>query len=281
MGRNILLKNKQTTTKMSFFTSLPTFNVFDDFAPARRQNTRCCNDQYCSNNYSRNNVRKAQPQRRDPFDEMFNGSFGSNFNNSSFFDNGFNSQFFDDEYDTSYPNRRVKTARKPRTTQTRASQKTANKNCYEPKENLKRSTFVPHENQENIDPRFSQNEPRQTPKFYKSSFQSNTVNNNGNRTTITKKHYRDNDNSDINITEIKEDRDGNRNVRKISPENYSAEVKALMEKMEETGAVLMEIPSDENKSDTDSVKMLEENKDSKGSIDFSKISNTETGNNMF
>merc|ERR1712170_4184 len=62
MGRNILLKNKQTTTKMSFFTSLPTFNVFDDFAPARRQNTRCCNDPYCSNNYSRNNVRKAQPQ---------------------------------------------------------------------------------------------------------------------------------------------------------------------------------------------------------------------------
>merc|ERR1711976_903645 len=46
MGRNILLKNKQTTTKMSFFTSLPTFNVFDDFAPARRQNTRCCNDPY-------------------------------------------------------------------------------------------------------------------------------------------------------------------------------------------------------------------------------------------
>merc|ERR1711976_856797 len=136
MGRNILLKNKQTT-KMSFFTSLTTF-----------------------------------------------------------YDNGFKSQFVDDEYDTNYPNRRVKTARKPRTTQTRASQKTANKYCYEPKENLKRSAYVPNENQENIDPRFSQNEPKQTPKFYKSSFQSNTVNNNGNKTTITKKHYRDNDNSD-------------------------------------------------------------------------------------
>merc|ERR1719498_531257 len=95
--------------------------------------------------------------------------------------------------------------------------KTTNKYCYEPKENLQRSAYVPNENQENIDPRFSQNEPKQTPKFYKSSFQSNTVNNNGNKTTITKKHYRDNDNSDTDITEIKEDRDGNRNVRKISP----------------------------------------------------------------
>merc|ERR1711976_72088 len=281
MGRNILLKNKQTTTKMSFFTSLPTFNVFDDFAPVRRQNTRCCNDPYCSNNCAKNNVKRVPLKRRDPFDDMFDSSFtnfGNNYNNSSFFDNGFNSQFFDDEYDNGYPNRRVRTARnKPRN-----APKKSTKAFYEPKENLQRSTFIPSENQENIDPRFSQNEPRQTPKFYSTSFQSNTVNKNGNKTTINKKQYRDNDNSETSITKIIEDKDGNRTINKINPENYSDELKAIMNSMEETGAVLIEIPSDENKSDNESVKMLEENNNSKGrSFSTDNISNTESGNNLF
>merc|ERR1712014_234742 len=231
------------------------------------------NDPYCERNYAKNNVRRVPQQRRDPFDNMFDssfGNFGNNFNNSSFFDNGFNSQFFDDEYDTSYPNRRVRTARnQPRTAQ---------KAYYEPKENLRRSTFIPNENQENIDPRFSQNEPKQTPKYYSSSFQSNTVNRNGNKTTINKKQYRDNDNSETSITKIIEDKDGNKRVQKINPENYSDELKAIMNSMEETGAVLMEIPSDENKSDNESVKMLEENDNSKRSFSTDKISNTESGN---
>merc|ERR1712138_151329 len=96
---------------MSFFnTGFTPFNMFDDYAPARKQNTRCCNDPYCERNYAKNNVRRAPQQRRDPFDTIFDSSFnnfGNNFNNSSFFDNGFNSQFFDDEYDAGYPNRRV------------------------------------------------------------------------------------------------------------------------------------------------------------------------------
>merc|ERR1712014_546813 len=208
------------------------------------------NDPYCERNYAKNNVRRVPQQRRDPFDNMFDssfGNFGNNFNNSSFFDNGFNSQFFDDEYDTSYPNRRVRTARN----QPRTAPKTAKKAYYEPK---------------------------QTPKYYSSSFQSNTVNRNGNKTTINKKQYRDNDNSETSITKIIEDKDGNKRVQKINPENYSDELKAIMNSMEETGAVLTEIPSDENKSDNESVKMIEENDNSKRSFSTDKISNTESGN---
>merc|ERR1712007_424978 len=275
----IFIKITNSQQNMSFFnTAFTPFNMFDDFAPARKQNTRCCNDPHCSNNYAKNNVRRVPKQRRDPFDTMFDSSFnnfGNNFNNSPFYDNGFKSQFFDDEYDNSYPNRNVRTARK---TQTRNPPKSAKKACYEPKENLKRSTFIPHEN---IDPHFSQKGPRPTPKYYSTSFQSNTVNQNGKKTTINKKKYRDNDNSETSITKIIEDKDGNRRVHKINPENYSDELKAIMNTMEETGAVLMEIPSDENKSDNESVKMLEENNNSKRTFSTDRISNTNSGNNLF
>jgi len=281
MGRNYLTKITINQQNMSFFnTGFTPFNMFDDYAPVRKQDTRCCNDPYCERNYAKNNVRRAPQQRRDPFDTMFDSSFnkfGNNFNNSSFYDNGFNSQFFDDEYDTSYPNRRVRTARN----QPRNAPKTAKKAYYKPQEDLRRSTFIPNENQENVDPNFSQNGPKPTPKYYSSSFQSNTVNRNGNKTTINKKKYRDNDNSETSITKIIEDKDGNRRVQKINPENYSDELKAIMNSMEETGAVLMEIPSDENKSDNESVKMLEENDNSKRSFSTDKISNTESGNNLF
>merc|ERR1712119_138408 len=182
----------------------------------RRQNTKCCNDPYCENNYAKSNVRKAQPQRRDPFDNIFDNSFGNFGNskmNSSMFNDGFN--FFDEDNDAKYPNRKVRTARKA---QTRNAPETVKKNCYEPKENLKRPAFVPHGNQENIDPNFSQNEPKPTPKSYSTSFQSNTVNKNGKKTTIAKKKFKENDNSETSIiTKITEDKDGNRNVQKIKP----------------------------------------------------------------
>merc|ERR1712138_171423 len=86
---------------------------------------------------------------------------------------------------------------------------------------------------------------------YQSSFQSNSVNNNGHKTTINKKQYRDNQKSETFITKITEDKDGNRNVEKLSPENYSNEVKALVERMEETGAVLMYIATPRKESVSD------------------------------
>merc|ERR1712194_709215 len=178
MGINYLTEITNKQQNMSFFNIRPqSFNMFDNLAPIRRQNTKCCNDPYCENNYAKNNVKKAQPQKREPFGNIFDNSFGNFGNskiNSSFFNDGFN--FFDEENDAKHPNRRVRTARK---TQTRNAPETANKNCYEPKENLKRSAFVAHENQENIDPNFSQNEPKPTPKSFLSSFKSNTVNKNG------------------------------------------------------------------------------------------------------
>jgi len=54
-----------------------------------------------------------------------------------------------------------------------------------------------------------------------------------------------------------------------------------MNSMEENGAILMEIPSDDNKSDNGSVKMLEENNNSKRSFSKNKFSNTKSGNNLF
>merc|ERR1712085_172254 len=102
------------------------------------------------------------------------------------------------------------------------------------------------------------------------------------KTTITKKKFKENNNSETSIiTKITEDKDGNRRVQKIKPENYSDELLAVMNSMEETGAILMEIPSDENKSDNGSVKMLEENNDSKRSFSKNKFSNTKSGNNLF
>merc|ERR1712072_1279562 len=97
------------------------------------------------------------------FDNSF-GNFGNSKMNSSMFNDGFN--FFDEDNDAKNPNRKVRTARKA---QTRNAPETVKKNCYEPKENQKRPAFVPHGNQENIDPNFSQNEPKPTPKSYSTS----------------------------------------------------------------------------------------------------------------
>jgi len=255
MGIYYLTKITNKQQNMNFFnTRLPSFNLFDNFAQVRRQNTKCCNDPNCENNYAKNNVRKAQPQRREPFDIIYN-----------------------EENDAKYPNRNVRTARK-----TRNAPENAKNNCYEPKENLKRKAFVADENQENIDPNFSQNEPKPTPKSYSTSFQNNKVNKNGKKTTIARKKFRENDNSETSIiTKITEDKDGNRRVQKIKPENYSDELLAVMNSMEENGAILMEIPSDDNKSDNGSVKMLEENNNSKRSFSKNKFSNTKSGNNLF
>lgn len=252
---------------MSFFNMrLPTFNSYDGV---------CCNDPFCDRNrVYNNNQRTVRPERRDTnrsaFGRMSNDffdNFGQTFDSDPFFGNGLTSSFFGDEQ-PSYKNtnRRVRTAR----TKPQNAPVSAQKNYYrKAQEPLRKSYIDEDENKENIAPR-----------FYSTLFESNSVNRNGNKTTINKKQYKDDKKSETFITKITEDKDGNKNIEKLNPELYNNELKAIMEQMEETGAVLMEIaPKEHNET-----KMLEENNNNQvefRSIDSDKISNTDSGNNMF
>merc|ERR1711976_709083 len=49
------------------------------------------------------------------------------------------------------------------------------------------------------------------------------------------------DKTETFVTKITEDKDGNKNVYEISPDNYSDEVKAIYDKMDETDCVIQEV----------------------------------------
>lgn len=250
-------------------------SFFNDYAPVRRDNQRCCYDPYCENN-TRQNVRKQRPVQRSAFDSHFDFDWDrpfSGYNRDPFFKDTFSSNFFKDEQPTQ--NRRVRTAR------TRAQNEPvyAKKNAKKNQDGLRRSAYEEFDNKENKAPKTE----NQAPKFYSTVFQSNSVNQNGQKTTINKKQYKDNETSETFVTKITEDKDGNRNVEKLDPRNYNSELKTIMEQMEETGAVLMDITpkTDSEEEDSHSVKMLEENSHSLRSKSGDRISNTKDGNNMF
>lgn len=243
--------------------SFPSFNVFDDFAPFRRQKQqRCCNDPYCHNNTNMN-----QPRRRKAFDDL---TFGSSTKRDPFFTGNFGSSFFNDDEDM-YNSRKVRnTVRRPQTAQYHTED-------FDNKENV-----VPS-NRPSVNVQ-SKNKPKKTePKFFSSVFNSSSVSKNGRTTTLNKEQYKDNKKSETFITKITEDKDGNRNVENLIPENYSQELKAIMQEMEESGAVIREIAPREDSGDKNSIKMIEENPvyNNNLSISSDNISNTSFGNNMF
>jgi len=276
---------------MNFFTN----SFFDNLAPQRRETQRCCNDPYCENNRTYT-ARRQKPEKRSTFDKQFDFDWNTpfqSFNRDPIFNNGFSSSFFQDEDSHPTQNRRVRTAR----TKPQNEPVQARKNYKNAQEDLKRSSFEQFDNKESQARKnyrnsqqdlkrstFEQfdNKENQAPKFYSTKFQSNSVNQNGKTTTINKEQYKNNEKSETFVTKITEDKEGKRNIEKLNPNNYSTELKALLEEMEETGAILMEInPQSETEEDSNSVKMLEENSHSFRSLSGDKISNTKEGNNMF
>lgn len=232
---------------------------------------------------------------------LFNNSFANpsvfndNFFDNAFYGNGrsirrprtaaprsfFNDDFFNDDFFAMQPRRQAKRQRQPfdllfddmmfdAPRFNRGIQKKLYNGCQ--CENCNKENMVP------------QNRPLETvteeeatatkPQVQSRFFSRNTVNNNGNKTTIEKKCNTKNDKTETFVTKIFEDKDGNKEVTEIKPENYNEEVKAIFE---ESDCVLQEIkPFDamaiENKED----KMNEEeiNKESVVSSDGS-------GKNMF
>jgi len=276
MGIIITKKNTHKQQKMSFLFD----SMFNDFQPSyrreqpsyRRSTARCCNDPYCENNGAKY-ARQNKPQKRtfeDQFNTGFDSFYGNTFNRDPFF-GGFNSGFFDDDTPKFNQTRNVKTA------QPKVHRPKSSKRFSAFKENLNRSNMEEFDNKENVKPKDTN-----VPKFYSTVYQTNSVNNNGNRTTINKKSYKDNEKSETFVTKITEDKAGNQEVQKISPENYSDELKALMVEMEESGAVLMDISDhSSDREDVNSVKMLEENNRSNSFRPISQVSNTKYGNNLF
>lgn len=97
------------------------------------------------------------------------------------------------------------------------------------------------------------------------------------------------DKTETFVTKIQEDKDGNREVTDLTPENYSEEVKALFEN---TDAIIQEVPQqieaekvqeepvDEDKMFEEKIKestLIENNSDD----NKSKKSNSSNGNEMF
>jgi len=273
MGR-IFLKTYKQQIQMSFFNMrYPTFNDFDVFTPSRVNNNTCCNDPYCQNNkpYDFNQRRAQKPRRNTLFNSMFDDrfdNFGQTFERDPLFNSGFASNLFGDEIlSNTNQNRKIRNVRtKPQTAQAQRRKTYINKND----DYLRKSTAQEEQfdNKENV-----------APKFYSTMFNSNSVSKNGQTTTINKRQYKDENKSETFVTKITEDKDGNRNVKNLNPKFYNSELKAIIEEMEERGAVLMEVnPPVQN----DEAKMLEEERTNDlRSISSDRISNTDSGNNMF
>ena len=263
-------------------------NIFNNTIPNKKDNGRCCNDPYCENNRTYN-TRQTKPERSS-FNKQFDFDWGFNsgqiFGQENLFNNGFVSNLFGDKFASKDNNKRAKTARaKPQN-----APASARNNYIDTKKKLKKTSFE-HDNKENTAPKYHQNinqsnlvnefKENTAPKRYSTILQSNSVNKNGKKTTINKKQYKDNEKSETFVTKITEDKNGCKNVQNINPANYNEERKAMMERMEEAGIVLMDITEGSDSEDNNSVKMLEEHKNSHRSFINDKILNTDSGNNMF
>lgn len=110
-----------------------------------------------------------------------------------------------------------------------------------------------YETNQNVEDNIKMN--KESPKFYKKTFESSYINNNGNKSEIIRKsNQKDDQPKEIFVTQITEDVNGNKKVKHLNPEKFeNGEFEALSDDQ-----VLRAIDESEKKIENGS-KIIEEN----------------------
>lgn len=205
--------------------------------------SNCNNNIFTDDYFNLQPVRRIANRNRQPFDILFDG-------------------FFNDDIHLSTERRPVP-------------------NKWKINSNAKNCQGCNNCNRENIDPEvnneLNNRKTENKPRVQWSSFKRNYVNNNGNETTIDKKTFTKDDKTETFVTKITKDIQGNENKMEIKPENYDNELKAIYDRMEESGAILQEVKPLELEAENDD-KMEEENIKSNSFVDDKS---NESGEKMF
>jgi len=306
MGYTNLNKQKNNQQKMSLLF-VPNTNTCDCY--------RCTPQQPSHLGFFETPVFHSRPQTarrparkmvRKPFANFFDDDFMTFENRSnSFFNRSFNpfngfagfDNTFDDmenEFigDNFFNPKRLQQKNRSQNLNRQKAGKENMDPCFDNNANTanKKDIFVTPAKNTNITEESTNDTLKNKPFFESRQFNSNTIVNNGNRTTINKNTVTKNDKTKTVVEKITQNQEGDKFVTNITPEKYDTEVKALFDNEGNEDMIFKAIPSENMnmiaQEPLDEDKMFEE-KIKESSNSFEKVHNEDSkssshsGNMMF